>query len=663
MVFRYSWKKLVGEVNICGGGHLAAIVFCCDPRKKRCPFRDYALKRLEISVDKFIEVKDKHKVEGKLCFGNLSYCVTGDTKVLLKDGELREIKEIVENEEKVEVLSFDDKLRVVPRKVTHFWKIPSPRTLIYIKTRSGRELVITSDNEVPILRGGRVIWVSAGNLKEGDYILAPLRYQGEELELDPSELLEKGRLYRNVTNPRLFLYETKKPGYAVPIRLPRTLTSDILYVHGLISADGSNSGKTVYFTNVEEILHNMFQSTLKNHFKINVHTYKSNNSRTLISTANNKALAELFSELSHKLLLLPKELIRAWMAGVIDGDGYVTNNRLEIAAGSLDFAYTVLVASLRLGLYAYLRKANRRESIINGRIITPRMDGYWYVHFAKTDELFRELREIAKYVVLERKKKSLEQLTTKKLRYSFMDVIPLNDYLRKNKMLLSATEYANYVCNSERPSRMYLRRSKLMSLDIVRKLVNSDVFFDKVVEVRQVESKEPYVYDLTVEGTENFVANFLFIHNCCSPEKNCPVRDRALAKLGWSYTRYLQYKWEIFKDLVPKDKWELAFSERVLKQYAMELLELDNQKIYKALGYGNIGMKAMWISEVVDDNTMLKNDIGKELGETEFVGVRVPRTILRKIDDLVDRGVFKSRSQAIRSGLTLLLKAYVKQEQ
>ena len=31
---RYSWRNLVGEVNICGGGHLAAIVFCCDPRKK-----------------------------------------------------------------------------------------------------------------------------------------------------------------------------------------------------------------------------------------------------------------------------------------------------------------------------------------------------------------------------------------------------------------------------------------------------------------------------------------------------------------------------------------------------------------------------------------------------------------------------------------------------
>jgi len=150
---------------------------------------------------------------------------------------------------------------------------------------------------------------------------------------------------------------------------------------------------------------------------------------------------------------------------------------------------------------------------------------------------------------------------------------------------------------------------------------------------------------------------------CCSPEKNCSARDRVLAELGWSYTKYLQYKWEIFKDLVPKDKWELAFTERVLKQYAMELLELDTRKIYKAMGYGNIGMKAIWISEVVDDNTVLKNDVGKELGETEFVGVRVPRTILRKIDDLVDRGVFKSRSQAIRSGLTLLLKAYVKQEQ
>jgi len=149
---------------------------------------------------------------------------------------------------------------------------------------------------------------------------------------------------------------------------------------------------------------------------------------------------------------------------------------------------------------------------------------------------------------------------------------------------------------------------------------------------------------------------------CCSPEKPCPRRDRILAELGWSYSRYLQYKWELLGELISKEDYERVFKERVLKQYGMELLELDTRKVYRAVGFGNVSMKAVWISELIDERSLRDEDLKRELGETEFVGVRIPRALLKKIDELVDRGVFKSRSHAIRSGLNLLLKTcYVKQ--
>jgi len=149
---------------------------------------------------------------------------------------------------------------------------------------------------------------------------------------------------------------------------------------------------------------------------------------------------------------------------------------------------------------------------------------------------------------------------------------------------------------------------------------------------------------------------------CCSPEKNCPRRNKALYSLKWNFRQYLQYKWEILKDLVPREMMDRAFTERVLRQYGMELLELDTQKVYRALGFGNIDMKAVWITEVVKSENLANEDLGKELKESEFIGVRMPKVMLRELDELVELGVFESRSQAIRAAVSLLLKTCVKQK-
>ena len=59
-----------------------------------------------------------------------------------------------------------------------------------------------------------------------------------------------------------------------------------------------------------------------------------------------------------------------------------------------------------------------------------------------------------------------------------------------------------------------------------KSLLNSDVCWEKVVTKRKVKPKTGWVYDLTVAGTHNFVANSIIVHN----------------------TRFLQY----VKDIAPK---------------------------------------------------------------------------------------------------------------
>lgn len=50
-------------------------------------------------------------------------------------------------------------------------------------------------------------------------------------------------------------------------------------------------------------------------------------------------------------------------------------------------------------------------------------------------------------------------------------------------------------------------------LELLRTLATSDVFWDKVVRVEKIKSREKWVYDLQVDGTHNFIGNCIVVHN------------------------------------------------------------------------------------------------------------------------------------------------------
>ena len=78
---------------------------------------------------------------------------------------------------------------------------------------------------------------------------------------------------------------------------------------------------------------------------------------------------------------------------------------------------------------------------------------------------------------------------------------------RKNKKLVHEL---NLKINQIR-IQMELVRKVIEYLD---KLANSDIFWDKIKSIEILDSKDiPYVYDLTVKETHNFIANGIIVHN------------------------------------------------------------------------------------------------------------------------------------------------------
>ncbi len=143
-------------------------------------------------------------------------CVTGDTPVLLADGQKMPIEEVyekyeskgkkkVDNEEELielqrplEILSMDDG-KIAKKEATCLYKGKTDTTVV-IKTKSGREVELTPIHKLFVLTPEMdIIEKPAGEIKEGETLLAPRRLPVEEErkeeKLSVEDLLPEKRVY------------------------------------------------------------------------------------------------------------------------------------------------------------------------------------------------------------------------------------------------------------------------------------------------------------------------------------------------------------------------------------------------------------------------------------------------------------------------------------
>jgi len=168
--------------------------------------------------------------------------------------------------------------------------------------------------------------------------------------------------------------------------------------------------------------------------------------------------------------------------------------------------------------------------------------------------------------------------------------------------------------------------------------------FIKVMEKHSIPIKE-------IDGT-----GFGDLAFCPSMEKESKDRDTFLLENNWGIVKYLKYKFKILEDLIPEDKWDYAFETRIMKQYAIEALELDTQRVYKALAMGNIN-GTLIVTEIIKDSDLSDVELRSTIAKTEYVGVRIPKDLVSQLDELVEKGIVGSRSDGIRRALILYLSA------
>ncbi len=349
------------------------------------------------------------------------------------------------------------------------------------------------------------------------------------------------------------LSSTLKSRVAGHITVPHGFTPELARFLGYCISEGRNAAADqVWFVNSDPALIEDFCSCVRATFGLEprVLSYKPSAKDVLVfSHALCQYLEKAFQitvdgpsatkQAPEELFRASPDIIAAFLSALFEGDAYVkapckeprgrATAYIEYATASRQLAEDVCVLLARFGVMG--RIAGKWKAAANSQ--RPMRRQYFSVLVYGTDQLQR-LASVFEF--RGRKREALEQLRGLPVAPNPNDdVIPgATELVRAlvktasisvKRIRRQAPTLAAYVerrCEATRPG---LRRVLEIVLKegrrsgdvetrsaLLRRLAESDVFWDEVVSIETVPGTE-WVYDLCVEGHHNFVANGFVVHN------------------------------------------------------------------------------------------------------------------------------------------------------
>ncbi|HET9529540.1 MAG TPA: LAGLIDADG family homing endonuclease, partial [Blastocatellia bacterium] len=340
---------------------------------------------------------------------------------------------------------------------------------------------------------------------------------------------------------------------SVQIRIPSTFTPGLARFLGLLIAEGRNtSSNQVWFVNSDPAVNDEYQRLAREVFGVEVRRfhYKTNAEDGLIfSRALCVALERLFNfpinstssdkEVPPQLFEADASAQWAFLSGLFEGDAYISVRSkngesrppfIEYTTASLKLARQVISLLLRLGIFATMRAREKYAA----NTVEKRRRTYYSVLIYGTEQLHRAARHLS--FVGEKRKQLEALLQLPPAANPNHDLVPGVTPLvreaarkagvkikpdRRNHPKLAA--YCENRCEASRgglleviarieeltgdpePARPYLKQ--------LFTLATSDLYWDEIVSIEQVEPPDPWVYDLSIAGTHNFVAGNIIVHN------------------------------------------------------------------------------------------------------------------------------------------------------
>lgn len=439
--------------------------------------------------------------------------------------------------------------------ITSFIRHPITEDLYEITTRTGRKAVVTASHSVFIAKNGIVTAAKVKELNVGDYVIGPKElpvqekrpevilpgsirtYENrkEEIEKRLNELLPKiNELFKDEQKKELIIsfvkdhlaglyinqitkkYKVNEKRVKRAFRLlgiktlPRAkdalpkrieISENFARFLGYYVSEGCTTNtNTVIITNYTKGLLDDCIQIIENEFGIkgkivkNDAQFYSKQLRLLLETlacgkgAYNKRVPK-------ELFLARQDIILNFLKGYLDGDGSIRIRKkgvsLNGASKSEGLIQDLGLLFLRLGVpttYEY----NKTSEMHNIHVY-----GYELVSKLVNKLNIERWQEFSQHQKLKNKR----SLATK---------IPINALSTGTQLVLSKSSYQDVRCADRRIIEENFECSEEDKL-----LIDSSFLFDEIKTIKKVNPTSKYVYDLQINGYENFIggSGHLFLHN------------------------------------------------------------------------------------------------------------------------------------------------------
>ncbi len=498
----------------------------------------------------------------------IAKCVDGSTKVILADGSVQKISDIVEDtfvkkgrvktddgyytKSNHDLLSFDLDAKIHNSKATVFWKLKSTPVLHKVKTSSGKEVIVTPEHPFFVSDNGFVKAKKASEVKEKDFIATP-RILPINGSLQKLPVCKKGKTNSN------------KP------LLPEYLTNDFARMLGYLIGDGCmRKTKTSYevsLTNCEEKILEDFRNIL---ISFNIpYTERKNKGATEIAVfslelgrvlekigATGKARTKIIPQ---SILRSPNYVLKEFLRGYFDCDSTVGKEGLTIVSASKELIQLTQYALLRFGILSQFHHTHSRAT--NGKNLKKSVYYRLSILGENAKKFYGDIGFIS------RKNTSKAGKFKKKFNTN-VDVVPnlsgilkalrTSLFLTQFECMVKRTSYQHYERGDRNPSYSALsrvleafedrykkiegtlededKREIKNKLSILTKLCNSHIFWDRVLSNRRIDGKDRWLYDLQVDPAHNFVANGLIVHNSQFLQNSTRLAPKSIYVSGKSVT-------------------------------------------------------------------------------------------------------------------------------
>lgn len=314
------------------------------------------------------------------------------------------------------------------------------------------------------------------------------------------------------------------------VKVPLYTSPELLELYGYLVGDGNLDLRGIRLTNLDPILRKRFKKLTKSLF--NIESKEFSDSRI---DCNNKVIKSYFnlvlevpSRKKSRTISIPEVLMKMsnseavlFLRALFDCDGYVSKSKKEIkiTLASKKLVRQLKVLLLRFGIVAKYSEEEKHATNTKERIRRT----YYSLSISGKSNLTLFKKEIGFNSI--KKKQRLEEHINSKSDNPNVDIIPCGELIkeiRKNSNISFSRKEHKLLNNIEskrrNPSKKKLKeiidifKSKSINTEGLEKLLSTDVFWDKIVEIEEMNEPSE-VYDITVPSTHNFVSDHFIVHN------------------------------------------------------------------------------------------------------------------------------------------------------